>query len=95
MFVRYEDLTTDTFDILKNITVFLELDLNDDQIQFGIDEASKDKMRKKMSPNHLTVVRKDSRDPDAWFSNEDKQFFIDTCADHLKHDFGYKFSDMT
>ena len=83
-FIRYEDLTTDTFDILKNITVFLELDLND--------EASKDKMRKKMIPNHLTVVRKDSRDPDAWFSNEDKQFFIDTCADHLKHDFGYKFS---
>jgi len=84
MFIRYEDLTTDTFDILKNITVFLELDLND--------EASKDKMRKKMSPNHLTVVRKDSRDPDDWFSEDDKQFFIAVCVDHLKFDFGYKFS---
>ena len=89
MFVRYEDLTTNTNDALKNISAFLELDLSDDQIQSGIDEASKDKMRKKMSPDHLTVVRKDNRDPADWFSEDDKQFFVGACEDHLKYDFGY------
>ena len=94
MFIIYEDLTKDTFNILKNIAVFLELDLNDDQIQFGIDEASKEKMGGKMSPDHLTVVRKDSRNPDDWFSKEDKDFFVAACKDHLKHDFGYDFNSM-
>jgi len=89
MFIRYEDLTTNTFAILKNISIFLGLDLNDDQIQFGIDEASKEKMRKKTSPDHLTVVRKDSGDPDDWFSKEDKEYFVAACAEHLKYDFGY------
>jgi len=94
MFIRYEDLTTDTFNTLKNISAFLELDLSDDLIQFGIDEASKDKMQKKNDPTALTVVSDDKRNPVDWFSETDKQFFIKTCKDHLKYDFGYNFNDM-
>ena len=75
MVLRHEDLTTDIFDILKNISVFLELDLNDDHTQFGIDEVSKEKC-KKMSLDYLTVIRKDSRDPEDWFSKENLKFFV-------------------
>ena len=95
MFIRYEDLTTDTFNTLKNISAFLELDLSDDLIQFGIDEASKDKMQKKNDPTALTVVRDDKRNPVDWFSETDKLFFTKVCKDHLKYDFGYNFNDMT
>lgn len=42
-----------------------------------------------MSLDHLTVVRKDSGDPDDWFSKEDKEYFVAACSEHLKYDFGY------
>lgn len=95
MFIRYEDLTANTFSTLKNISAFLELELNDDYLQYGINEASKNKMQKKNDPTALTVVRDDKRNPLDWFSEEDKQFFIDACNNHLKYDFGYNFNDMT
>lgn len=94
-FIRYEDLTANTFHTLKKISAFLELELNDKQLQYGIDEASKNKMQKKNDPTALTVVRGDKRNPLDWFSETDKLFFVNACKDHLKHDFGYNFSDMT
>jgi hypothetical protein len=40
IFIRYEDLTENTFHTLKNISIFLKLDLSDDHLQHGINEAS-------------------------------------------------------
>ena len=93
-FIRYEDLTTNTFSTLKDVSDFIDLDLNDDQLQFGIDEASKEKMKRKTSPDSLTIVRNDKRDPTNWFSKSDKDFFVRTCRNHLKHNFDYNFNEM-
>jgi len=95
MFIRYEDMMTNTHNELKNISAFLRLELSDKHLQFGIDEASKNKMQKKNDPTALSVVRDDKRNLLDWFSEEDKQFFIAACNNHLKYDFGYNFSDMT
>jgi hypothetical protein len=88
-------LTANTFHTLKNISTFLKLDLSDEHLQYGINEASKNKMQKKNDPTALTVVRDDKRNPVDWFSETDKLFFIKVCKDHLKYDFGYNFNDMT
>jgi len=95
MLIRYEDLIANTFYSLKNVSHFLGLELSDEQLEYGIDEASKSNMRGKQDPSALTVVREDRRTPIDWFSEKDKQFFVDTCKDHLKYDFGYNFNDMT
>jgi sulfotransferase family protein len=95
MSIKYEDLITNTHDILKNISAFMELELYDEHLQHGINEASKKKMQKKNDPSSLTVVRVDKRMPIDWFSEEDKLFFVDACQSHLKHDFGYNFYDMS
>ena len=94
MFVRYEDLTTNTYDALKNISIFLGLELSDEQLEYGISEASKSKMQSKSSPDALTVVRENSQNPADWFSEKDKQFFVNACKDHLKYDFGYNFNNL-
>jgi len=95
MSIRYEDMMTNTHDVLKNISAFLRLELSDKHLQFGINEASKNKMQKKNDPTALSVVRDDKRNPLDWFSEEDKQFFIAACDNHLNYDSGYNFNDMT
>lgn len=92
--VRYEDLVADTYTELNKISVFLGLELNEEQLRYGIEEASKSKMQEKQDPTARTVVRDENRDPIDWFSETDKHFFIDACKDHLKYDFGYNFYDM-
>jgi len=94
MSVRYEDLIINTYDLLKNISDFLQLELSEEQLQYGIHSASKSKMQVKQDQAILTIVRDEKRNPIDWFSENDKQFFIDTCKDHLKYDFGYNFRDM-
>ena len=94
MSVRYEDLIINTYDLLKNISDFLQLELSEEQLQYGIHGAPKSKMQVKQDPATLTIVRDGKRNPIDWFSENDKQFFIDTCKDHLKYDFGYNFRDM-
>ena len=93
--IKYEDLLTNTFHVLTNASEFLGLELKDEQLRLGINGASKSNMRGKQDPSALTVVREDRRNPIDWFSEKDKQFFVDTCKDHLKYDFGYNFNDMT
>ncbi|MFT5425240.1 MAG: hypothetical protein ACI9ZT_000164 [Gammaproteobacteria bacterium] len=94
MSIKYEDLLTNTFDILKTASVFLELELDEEQLNHGLHGASKSNMQEKHNPSALTVVREDRRDPLDWFSEKDKQFFVHACRDHLKYDFGYNFNDM-
>ena len=94
MFIRYEDLTENTFHTLKDASDFLELGLSNDQLQFGIDESSKEKMKSKTKLELRKVVRHDNRDPVDWFSENDKHFFINTCKHYLSYDFGYDFSIM-
>jgi len=94
MYVRYEDLKINTYGVLKNISDFLGLELSNEQLQHGIHGASKNKMQVKHDPTALTVVRNEKRNPIAWFSETDKQFFISACKDHLEYDFGYNFCDM-
>jgi len=94
MFVRYEDLMINTYDVLKDISDFLQLELSEEQLQHSIYSASKNKMRIKHDPTALVVVRDEKRNSIAWFSEKDKKFFIDTCKDHLKYNFGYDFSIM-
>ena len=89
--IRYEDLATNTHNILKNVSAFLELELSEEQLQYGIHGASKNKMQVKHNPTAQTVIRDEKQNPLAWFSEKDKQFFVDTCKDHLKYDFGYNF----
>lgn len=93
--IKYEDLVSNTHNVLKNISIFLGLELNDEQLEYGINEASKSNMQEKQDPSALAVVRDDHRNPIDWFSEKDKQFFVNTCKDHLKYDFGYNFNDMT
>ena len=93
--IKYEDLITDTPGVLKNISNFLGLELSDEQLEYGINEASKSKMQEKSNPEALTVVRDSKQNPADWFSEKDKQFFVGVCKDHLKYDFGYNFNDMT
>ena len=95
LYIKYEDLLTNTFHVLRNASDFLELELSNEQLQAGIDGASKSKMQAKHDPSALNVVREDKRNPIDWFSEGDKQFFVSSCEDHLKYDFGYNFKDMT
>ncbi len=90
LIVKYEDLVKDALKQLKEINVFLGLNISDKSLVFGIQESSKEKMRKKNDPNRTGgAVRMQGQDPDKMFSDEDNMFFNMICTKYLKYNFNY------
>lgn len=95
--VHYESLQRDTEGELRRAWEFLELPVSDPGVFRRACEAStKEKMSRNEEPGRrLDLVRKDERDPVAWFSEEDRRFFADQCRRYLRYPLGYDFANWT
>lgn len=89
--VRYEDLRNDTANHLRAIMQFLNMPAIDDEtLEWCIHQSSKETMASRESPELIhKVVRQDDRNPLSIYSEEDKQFFIETYRKYCRADFGY------
>jgi len=65
------------------------LEISRESIEFAINFSGKETMAKRQNPDDLQVVRKDNRPLEEWFSEEDMQFYMETCRRYLKYDMGY------
>ncbi len=63
MLIAMHQSETHLLDILKNISVFLELEFSKEQFQHGIHSASKSKTQIKYDPTSLATVRDEKRNP--------------------------------
>ncbi len=87
--IRYESMKEDTYTEFSKLVDFMGLEISRESIEFAINFSGKETMAKRQNPDDLQVVRKDNRPPEEWFSEEDMQFFMETCRRYLKYDMGY------
>lgn len=89
--VRYEDMRHDAVKHLRDLANFLDLPETDDgALTYSITQSSKEVMSQKEAPGKkYSVVRQDDKNPLAIYSEEDKQFFIETYRKYCRADFGY------
>ena len=91
--IRYEDLQADTPAHMRKLCDHIGLEkATDSMIESAIEKSSKKEMRKHLDPNRTQadkVVNLEKRQPEEWYSPEDKAFFEEMCARYLKYDFGY------
>ena len=95
--LHYEHLRRDTAAELERVWRFLEFPVSDPGIfQRAVAQCSKEKMSEREAPDRTrNLVRKDERDPVAWFNEADRAYVTRCCNSLLKYDFGYDFSDWT
>jgi hypothetical protein len=95
--VHYESLRRDTVGELRRVWDFLELPVSDKGVfQRAAEASTKERMSRNEEPGRrLDLVRKDERDPVAWFSDEDRRFFNEQCRRYLKYPLGYNFNNWT
>jgi hypothetical protein len=92
--VKYEDILADTMKQLIIINDFLNLKLSKSSLVYGIEESSKVKLKAKEDPSPSRSkgsIRLNKITIEGIFSEEDETFFIKTCKNYLKHDFGYDY----
>jgi hypothetical protein len=95
--VHYEHLLADTAGELARVWRFLDLPVSDPlMFRRAVAASTKARMSAREAPDRLrNLVRMDGREPAAWFSPADRQYFSEQCRRHLKHDFGYDFQDWS
>lgn len=92
--MRYEDMRQNTVKHLGDVANFLGLPKTDiNNLTYAVAQSSKEAMSQKEEPGKkYQVVRQDETNPLALYSEEDKQFFIETYRKYCKADFGYDFA---
>ena len=93
--VHYEVLRQDTAGELERVWRFLELPVsNPGMFHQAASNCSKEAMSQQEPPGRTRkLVRKDSRDPVEWFTENDREYFTACCQRLLKYDFGYDFAN--
>lgn len=91
--VQYEHLRRNTAGELRRVWQFLELPTNDaGMFERAAAACKKERMSAKEAPDRTrNLVRMDDRDPVAWFSPADRDYFSACCRTLLTHKFGYDF----
>lgn len=99
--VKFEDLKADTKGNLQQVIEFIGMpDTTDEQLASIVDFASIDNMRtmeqrnphKKLKGKMEKVRKGKSGGYKEYFNEGDKDYFLETVENNLKHDFGYDFS---
>ncbi len=91
--VRYEDMNSEPHLVIARISDFLNLDLNEEQINIATRMSTKTHMKTKESgADGLAVIREDTRPPSDWFTEKDRILFSERCTKLLRHDFGYDYN---
>ncbi len=97
LLVHYENLLADPLFELQRINEILLLDLNKNNLLFGIENSSKKdmaaKVKDKQGLEHKPFIRFDSRDPLQWYSDADRKVFNDIVSKNLIYNPGYDFTD--
>lgn len=97
IFLNYENLKDHAKEELHRIFEHFDVSISDEDIEFAINEGTREKMAAKagilQEQGNGQFVRFDKRDPLEWFSKEDTKFFKETIAENLEYDFGYKYLD--
>ena len=97
LLVHYENLLADPLFELQQINEILLLDLNKNNLLFGIENSSKKdmaaKVKDKQGLEHKPFIRFDSRDPLQWYSDADRKVFNDIVSKNLIYNPGYDFTD--
>lgn len=95
--VKYEDLVSDKATVLSNICRHFNINASPELVQRAVASSTKEKMAEKNTiklPGY-TIVRQDKRHPFEWYSKNDRELFEKITQTHLKHAFGYDYSDWT
>jgi hypothetical protein len=88
--VRYEDLLADPEASLRRVVAHLRVDLSDRAIAVALRFIGRDAIRALLDPTGTEVIVP-TNEPRAavMYGPEDEAFIRNTCARHLRHDFGY------
>ncbi|MEM7467574.1 MAG: sulfotransferase domain-containing protein [Pseudomonadota bacterium] len=90
--VHYEKLLVNPHAELSRINTFLALPLTADNIQTGINAATKQEMIAKADPERPPgEVNKETVDVFSWFDSDDRRFFENHCNRFLKTTFNYDY----
>lgn len=91
--VHYENLVADPVTELDRCCRFFGIKFrNEGVLEDAVKACSKDSMEKRQSEATGQVVRRDSRSPQEWYAEPDRQFLTETCARYIKYDFGYDYN---
>ena len=96
--IKYEDLHTEPLLSLGRVNTFWALGLDEAELEYGLNESSRERMANKQDPAiepELRVVRRNGRSPERWFNAEDRRFFRRTCAGFLQHDLAYDYQSAS
>jgi len=97
LLIHYEKLLTDPLAELKRINKILQLDLDDNNLLFGINNSNKKdmaaKVKEKQDSENYEFIRFDSRDPLQWYSYTDRKIFQDIVSKNLIYNPGYDFTN--
>ena len=91
--LKYEELTSHSFEIMRQTCDFIGIqDASDDIIQRALDKSSRSEMRKKLDKDEFNFdksINTKQKDFMSWYNSDDQDFFNQACQKYLKHDFGY------
>lgn len=92
--IKYEDLRATPLLQLQEINRYWDLNLSEAQLQYAIDESTKEKMLKKKDPDTpfgVDVVRPDKRPYLEWFEKDQQQYIHEMCKKFLRYNFDYEY----
>lgn len=90
---HYEDLRADPERALRSLCVHFGLALSDEAIAYGIENSTKDAMKRARDPNvRYRIVRADDDEDAPVYTQADKVFIAETLAENLKYDMGYAYN---
>lgn len=95
--VKYEDMREDTTAALKRVCDFFKIEgATRDICAQAVEESRREKMAKKHNPEiTTTVVRREHKPVETYYTPENQRAFEDICRRFLLHDFGYGYPTKT
>lgn len=91
--VCYEALQADPLRELQRVWSFLDLPEKEGLLARAIERSTKERMAKKeTTAKPAKVIRKSSRHPFEWFTEDDRNYFTEVCRAFLKHHFDYDYT---
>ena len=92
MILKYEDLLENPFAKVSHLSNYWALKLSSQNIEYGIAQSTKEKMKLKDDPNRPKGAVRNARSNLSAFTSTDKKFIEIVCDSYLSFSAGYDYS---